>query len=607
MQKGDAVDACVGNVEIGSAMKVPGGSMTAAKRKKLARVRPKTELRVRAESQLAAREAGRPPRSAQDAVRLLHELEVHQIELELQNEELLRARQDTEACLSRFAELFDFAPIGYVVLDASGTVREANLALGRLLDTPRGELVGRRFERFVEMRHRNKFIDLLARVMEDERDQAAREITDLLIVSARGDQHHVHVFASHRTQVEACALVAITDVTELRRAESALRDENNRKDDFIAALSHELRNPLAPMRSSLSVLERVAPSGEQGRKAMLVLNRQIQHLVHLIDDLLDVTRIARGKVRLVRERLELGALLRRTLEDHRADFDARAISLVERLAETPVWVDGDATRLVQVVGNLLANAVKFTPRGGRVEVVERIDGKWAVVSVRDNGAGIPPEIRDVVFEPFVQAPQALDRPSGGLGLGLAMVKGLVELHGGTVVVNSAGLGKGSEFTIRLPMTSAPTARPPAMDALSSRRSRRVLVVDDTIDAADSLAELLRLEGHVVRVAYDGPSALTIARDFHPEIVFCDIGLPEVDGYQLARAMRADDTLRDVQLVALSGYTRSEDRQRSAAAGFDCHLAKPPELETIERVIAERPAHGSFVGMNTKRERDDMRR
>ncbi len=337
------------------------------------------------------------------------------------------------------------------------------------------------------------------------------------------------------------------------------------------------------------MVERVEPGGAKARKAMAIIERQVEHLVRIVDDLLDVTRIARNMVRLQREPLELGGLVRHAMDDQLSEFEARGIALEgHHIEPEPLWADADGTRLAQVIGNLLANALKFTPRGGRVEVGLRREGNQAVLSVRDNGVGIAPEMRSRLFEPFIQAPQTLDRSRGGLGLGLTMVKGLVELHGGTVDVTSGGPGRGCEFTVRLPLTSAAYAKAAPAPPAPTPARRRVLLIDDTVDAADAMRDLLTLDGHDARVAYDGPSGIALARDFRPQVVFCDIGLPGLDGYAVARAMRADDALRGAYLVALSGYARPNDRERSAEAGFDWHLAKPSSTEELERVVAERP-------------------
>jgi two-component system CheB/CheR fusion protein len=557
------------------------------KRARVTRATRADDLRACAESELAAREPGASAnvRTTQDALRLVHDLEVHQIELQLQNEELLHTRSELESGLRRYTELFDFAPIAYVVLDVAGTIQRANLAASRLLGRPRDELVGSRLPLFVAPAQVDELARLLDLLLADDAESTSKEITDLALVGSRTAV--VHLIAARLVGTERCVLASMADVTALRRAESALRAANDRKDDFIAALSHELRNPLAPICSSLSALKLVPLGSEQAHKGMAVIERQVGHLVHIIDDLLDVTRIARGKVRLEPERLDLRALVTRTVEDHQADFERRGVALHGDVGDVPAWVDADATRLVQVIGNLLGNALKFTPRGGRVDVSLRRESRWTAVSVRDTGAGIAPDARDLVFEAFVQGPQTLDRGAGGLGLGLAMVKGLVELHQGTVTVESPGPGMGAEFTVRLPLVLPPAASLPVHEPGPQLGPHRVLVVDDAVDVADSLVWLLALDGHDVRVAYDGRSALALAHEFRPEIVLCDIGLPEMDGYAVARAMRADETLRGAFLVAVSGYGRVEDERRSAEAGFDGHLAKPQSIEALDQLLRER--------------------
>lgn len=554
--------------------------------------RKSAELRRRAERELKDRKSRGAAPPVRDPVRLVHEIEVHHIELQMQNEELRRARLEVDAGLHRYTELFDFAPIGYVVLDAHGRICEANIEAGRMLGLPRGRLAGRRLQSFLAGEHRTALDGLLADVLCGDDDDAVCQTRDVTLSPGGAE---VRLIASARAGVKACALVAIDDVSARKRAERALREESVRKDDFMAVLSHELRNPLVPIRSSLAVLGRAEPRGAEARDALAVAERQLDHLVHIVDDLLDVTRIARGKVRLVRGRLELGTLVGTVVEDHRPQVEARGIALEILLERDPAWVDADGTRLAQVVGNLLGNALKFTPRGGHVAVGLRRDRHQVVLEVQDDGAGIAPSVREHLFQPFVQAPQTLDRTPGGLGLGLAMVKGLVELHGGTVEASSEGLGRGSRFTVRLPAVEVPagaqTARQPSLARASLPKKdvrRRVLLIDDNVDSTEAMASLLELTGHEVRTAYDGPAGIAIARHFEPDIVLCDIGLPEMDGYAVARAMRADPALGGTYLVALSGYARSEDRRRSAEAGFDTHLAKPPRIEALEHLIAETP-------------------
>jgi two-component system CheB/CheR fusion protein len=317
---------------------------------------------------------------------------------------------------------------------------------------------------------------------------------------------------------------------------------------------------------------------------MAIIRRQVDHLTRMLDDLLDVTRVSRGKISLQKERLELGGLVQHTIDDHRAQFATAGVAFVDVPSDEPLWVEADPTRIVQVVGNLLVNASKFTPRGGRVEVTTRRDDESALVTVRDDGVGIAPEMLHRLFEPFVQAPQTLERTRGGLGLGLAMASGLAQLHGGSIRAESAGLGRGSEFLVRLPLVPAPTGATLAPEKVAITR-QRVLVIEDNEDTAETMRVLLTLEGHEVAIARSGGEGIELARSVRPTVVFCDLGLPDVDGYAVARAMRADASLRRTFLCALSGYARPDDRARSAKAGFDRHLAKPPRTEDLLDVIA----------------------
>jgi PAS domain S-box-containing protein len=388
----------------------------------------------------------------------------------------------------------------------------------------------------------------------------------------------------------------LLDVTERKQAEEALHIANlrlaeadRRKNDFLAVLSHELRNPLAPIRNSTYILERAAPGGGQAKRALEVIDRQAGQLARLVDDLLDVTRITRSKIQLQRETLELNELVRRTMEDQRTLFEKAQIHLELHPAPRPVFVNGDWNRLAQVLGNLLQNATKFTPRGGKTRIALSADAaeKRAVIRVSDTGAGMAPEMLSRLFQPFSQADSTLDRSKGGLGLGLALVKGLVELHGGDVTAHSAGLGKGAEFVVRLPLAIAEAAAPQPGQA-ATRRRRRVLVIEDNVDAADSLCEVLEFGEHEIAVTYNGPEGIEKAREFRPDLVLCDIGLPGMDGYDVARTFRSDEALKETYLVALSGYALPEDLQRAQEAGFDRHLAKPPSLERLEALLADVP-------------------
>jgi PAS domain S-box-containing protein len=377
---------------------------------------------------------------------------------------------------------------------------------------------------------------------------------------------------------------------ERERLVAALEETDRRRSQFLAVLSHELRNPLAPIRTSLHILERAAPGGEHAKRALAVIDRQVGHLTRLIDDLLDVTRVSRGKIRLQRELLDLTALIRRTVEDHRSLFVQRGIELQDDTSASSesLWVKGDGTRLSQVLGNLLQNAAKFTPRGGRtaIRVKRRDRPDVALVSVRDTGVGIAREMLPRLFEPFAQAESTLDRARGGLGLGLALVKGLVELHDGTVQVHSDGPGTGAEFTVQLPLEPKPTATASQLAPLPKPTGQRVLVIEDNVDTAESLRQVLELDEDTVEVANSGADGIDKARSFKPDVVLCDIGLPGMDGYQVARAMRADPELQAIRLVALTGYAGPEDVARAREAGFDHHLAKPHNIQRLEQILAE---------------------
>jgi PAS domain S-box-containing protein len=379
----------------------------------------------------------------------------------------------------------------------------------------------------------------------------------------------------------------------LRHVETriALEESDRRKGEFFAILSHELRNPLAPIRNSLFILDRAAPGGEQAARARAIIDRQVAHMTRLVDDLLDVTRIARGKIQLHREPVDFAEIVRSTAEDHRALFAKNDLQFELIIPGGAVPIDGDRTRIAQIIGNLLQNAAKFTRRGDRVTVSVEANEQLgqAVARVRDTGVGIEPAMLPRIFEPFTQAEQTLERSAGGLGLGLALVKGLVEMLGGTVSVESGGPAKGAEFTIRFSLLHVQAApAEPVVAARPGRLPQRVLVIEDNMDAAESLREVLELEGQTVAVAFTGADGIEKLRAFHPDVVLCDIGLPEMDGYEVARAIRADPTIRMTKLVALTGYAGPDDIARSKEAGFDFHIAKPPSVARIEEVMAAPP-------------------
>jgi two-component system CheB/CheR fusion protein len=383
--------------------------------------------------------------------------------------------------------------------------------------------------------------------------------------------------------------VVITDVTELKQAEISLREAARHKDEYLAMLAHELRNPLAPLRNAADALNLLAAGQSEITALRDIIDRQVAHMARLLDDLLDVSRIARGKLTLERDKLDLVALVRQTTDDFRGTFEEQGLHLAAALPDTPLWVSADAVRLAQVIGNLLQNALKFTESGGRVGVRVRIDeaGTGALIEIQDTGIGMSRGLVARVFEPFEQGERQLNRSPPGLGLGLALVKGLIELHDGEVQVVSEGVNRGSLFTVRLPLRSRPsgTARSEISTPASRRESTRILVVDDLRDTADTLRLLLEHEGYQVEVAYCGHEALALARRFIPQVVICDIGLPgEMDGYAVARALRQEPRLQGVDLIAVTGYGREQDRGQANNAGFDVHLVKPVSLETISDVL-----------------------
>jgi two-component system CheB/CheR fusion protein len=385
-------------------------------------------------------------------------------------------------------------------------------------------------------------------------------------------------------------LLALDDITARAANADTLRESSRRKDEFLAMLAHELRNPLTPIRHAIHLLRH--PQTDQSASHLYdMLDRQTVRLVRLVDELLDVARISRGLIELKRETLDLGMLVRHAAEAGRARIEERGHTLSLEVPDPELLVDGDSVRLEQVISNLLENAAKYTNAGGQIALtLARVNGE-AVLSVRDTGIGLETAVLERIFDLFTQVDNSLVRTGGGLGLGLAVVRRVLELHGGSIEAHSGGLGQGSEFIVRLPVLSAATnpprvavERPKATSPAA--RARRVLIIDDNADAAEALALLARSWGHEVAVAHDGPGALALAESFAPESALVDIGLPGMDGYELARRLREQPRYRDLMLVALTGYGREEDRNAARAAGFDVHLVKPAEIEALEGILAK---------------------
>ena len=364
---------------------------------------------------------------------------------------------------------------------------------------------------------------------------------------------------------------------------AALRDASERKDAFLSMLAHELRNPLAPIRNGIHLLQLQGREPEIVEQACGIMERQVVHMTRIVDDLLDVARINNGKVSLKRGRTDIAAALRQCVGDRRQQIESVGLTLKFDVPMTPVWINADTTRMTQVVGNLLDNARKYTPAGGTVTVSARVEpaSSNVVIDVQDTGVGIAPKVLPHVFESFTQADTSLDRTAGGLGLGLAIAKGLVRLHDGTLSAHSNGIGQGSRFTVTLPRSDVarpaaptPTARPVPDSSL------RLLIIEDNKDSALTLQKLLKVCGYSASVAYDGDAGVDMARAEKPDVVLCDIGLPKRDGYAVASALRESDETSNMRLIAVTGYGSDDDHQRSRQAGFDAHLTKPINLQEL---------------------------
>jgi PAS domain S-box-containing protein len=381
----------------------------------------------------------------------------------------------------------------------------------------------------------------------------------------------------------------LVDITERKQVEETLRDADRRKDEFLAMLAHELRNPLAPITNAVHLMRRARIEDPVQQQASAMIDRQASRLTRLVDDLLEVSRITTGRIQLHLERIELGGVIERALETSRSIIEQHRHALLVSKPASPVWLYADAARLEQVLVNLLNNAAKYTSDGGRIDVEARVEERQATISVRDTGVGIEQELLPRIFDLFTQAERTLDRSQGGLGIGLCLVQRLVTMHGGSVEARSV-VGQGSEFIVRLPALAAeePAYSPTAANAAprESRRSLRVVVVDDNVDAAQSLGMLLEGSGHSVRLAHGGRDALEAVRDHRPQVVLLDIGLPQIDGYEVARRLRERCPREAITLVAMTGYGQAADRERSHAAGFDHHLVKPANYAELERILAE---------------------
>jgi PAS domain S-box-containing protein len=400
---------------------------------------------------------------------------------------------------------------------------------------------------------------------------------------------NVVITAVHDEQGRLRGFTKVTrDMTQRRRIES-LEAAGRQTNEFLAMLAHELRNPLAPIRNALAVLQMGEAAAGREEWARDVIDRQLAHLTRLVDDLLDISRITSGKIALHCESMDLREAVTRALDAAQPLIESRRHSLEVVLPPEPLRISADLTRLVQVIVNLLNNAAKYTPEGGHIRISAAAAGSLALVRVRDTGIGLAPDLLPRVFDLFIQGERALDRAEGGLGIGLTLVERLVKLHGGTVSASSPGPGQGSEFVVRLPLARSAPATPsgPAAEQRAGH-GRRVLVVDDNADSAESMCLLLELWGHQARVARDADQALALALEMRPDLVLLDIGLPVVNGFEVARRMRARPELARTTLVAMTGYGHEDDRQRSREAGFVAHLVKPVATAELQGVLAALP-------------------
>ena len=493
----------------------------------------------------------------------------------------------------RFRRLFQTAKDGILILDTVlGTIIEANPFMCGLLGYELGDFLGK------ELWEIGLFRD------KDASREAYRELLatgyiryeHLPLKTKGGNEVDVEFVSNLYTvgdrQVAQCNIRDVTRRMELERQTkaqaTALADLHRRKDEFLAMLSHELRNPLSPILNAVHLLRLQGNENLIQQEARGIIERQVGQLSHLVDDLMEVARFTTGKIKLHRMRVDMRGVVERAVESARPLIDRRKHALTVDLPDEPIWLNADPSRLEQVVVNLLNNAAKYTDEGGRIRLTARNDGRAMVLTVRDTGIGIDLEHFPDVFDLFTQADRSLDRSQGGLGIGLSLVQRLVELHRGTVGVRSEGLGRGTEFTVRLPLSDAAPAaapEPPPAPADRAAHAGRVLVVDDNIDSAEILATLLRMSGYDVRTAYSGPKALEAAASHLPDVVLLDIGLPGLNGYDVARRLRLDPRLKGVRLVAMTGYGDEADRRLAEEAGFDKHVVKPLDFSTVKDLLA----------------------
>lgn len=477
---------------------------------------------------------------------------------------------------------------GAITLNADGAIAYCNRRFADLLGWPHERLTGVAFRDFIPPDEQALYESLL------QQGRAGAGQGEAHLQKADGGLIPVFLTFNALPPDSGVAVgVLVTDLTTQRHHEKlnaaleALKESDRRKNEFLAMLAHELRNPLAPIRNALHIMRLTGANGEAVSSETEMMERQIGQMVRLVDDLLDVSRISRGKIELRKDRVELASVVHHAVEACRPAMESATHDLNITLPAQPVYLNADPARLAQVVGNLLNNACKFTDEGGRIWLTVEREGKQAVIRVRDNGIGIAADQLPRIFEMFMQVDTSLERSVSGLGIGLTLAKNLVEMHDGTLEVHSAGAGQGSEFVVRLP-TMVETRKPPPEPTVSeptTTTARRILVVDDNRVSADSLARLLHLTGNETHTAYDGLKAVEAAATLRPDVVLLDIGLPKLNGYEAARKIREEPWGKKMVLVALTGWGQDEDRQKSREAGFNGHMVKPIDHAELMKLLA----------------------
>lgn len=513
------------------------------------------------------------------AVRMALRDRLRQYELRSQLETLRRSERN-------LTDFFENAAVGLHFANADGLILRANQTELELLGYAEEEFVGQPIAKFHADPH------IVAGILYRLRAGETVENEEVRLLAKDGSIRYALISSNVLWEDDKFihSRCFTRDITLRKLAEESLREADRRKDEFLATLAHELRNPLAPIRNSLHILRLAGDQDPTTQRVCDMMDRQVNHMVRLVDDLMEVSRITRGKIELKRELVELAAVVRSAVETSRPLIDAAGHQLAIALPPDPLIVDGDFVRLAQVLSNLLNNAAKYTNDGGQIWLTVRKDGRQAVISVRDSGIGIPTDKLGAVFEMFTQIRRMESRSSGGLGIGLSLVRSLVEMHGGEVEARSSGPGLGSEFVVRLLLAADQNSSPEKATAGGTGLLApcRVLVVDDNCDAANSLGMVLRMLGADVEVVYDGPSALDAVRRQRPAVVLLDLGMPGMDGYEVARRIQQQADCDGIKLIALTGWGQDEDRRRVFTAGFDHHLVKPAEIDVLKSLLSSLP-------------------